>query len=128
MKTNLYHYLFALIVAAIVSLPATAQTVTGASTGLVTDPSGALVAGAHVTAENKATGVKTAAETNGTGAYTVRFLPIGIYTVTVEAKGFARSEERRVGKECNSWWATYVIKKITQDNCEADFSTPKAST
>ena len=89
MKTNLYHYLLALIVAAVVSLPATAQTVTGAITGVVTDPSGALIAGAHVTAENKATGVKTAAETNGTGAYTVRFLPIGIYTVTVEAKGFA---------------------------------------
>jgi hypothetical protein len=65
------------------------QTITGSITGQVTDPSGALVAGATVTAENVATSVKTTAQTNGSGAYTIRFLPIGTYTVTVEANGFA---------------------------------------
>ncbi len=38
------------------------QTVTGSITGLVTDPSGAVVAGATVTAENVSTGVKTSAQ------------------------------------------------------------------
>ena len=64
------------------------QTVTGAITGQVTDPSGAVVVGAHVTAENTATAVKTPTQTNGSGIYTIRFLPIGTYTVTIEAKGF----------------------------------------
>ena len=64
------------------------QTVTGSITGQVTDPSGAVVVGAKVTAENTATSVKTSAETNGSGVYTIRFLPIGTYTVTVEAAGF----------------------------------------
>src|SRR5690348_3605621 len=99
MNTNRYQYLFALIVAAAVSLPATAQTVTGAITGVVTDPSGALVAGARVTAENNATGVRAAAQTNGSGAYTIRFLPIGVYTVTVEAKGFAQKKVDGVALE-----------------------------
>jgi len=64
------------------------QTVTGAITGVVTDPSGAVVVGASVTAENTATAVKTPTQTNGSGVYTIRFLPIGTYTVTIEAKGF----------------------------------------
>lgn len=67
---------------------AIAQTVTGSITGEVTDPSGAFIPGAKVTAENTATAVKTEAQTNGSGAYTIRFLPIGTYRVTVEAPGF----------------------------------------
>src|ERR1700758_4653781 len=65
------------------------QTVTGSITGVITDPSGAVVAGAKVISENVATGVKTSAQTNSDGVYTLRFLPIGTYTVTIEAKGFA---------------------------------------
>ena len=65
------------------------QTVTGSITGVVTDPSGAVVVGAMVTAQNTATGTKAAAQTNAAGVYTIRFLPIGVYTLSVEAKGFA---------------------------------------
>src|ERR1700757_2680191 len=64
------------------------QTVTGSITGQVTDPSGAVVVGATVTAENTATGVKTSAKTNASGVYTIRFLPIGTYKATIEANGF----------------------------------------
>ncbi len=77
------------ILAFFCSAAALGQTVTGAITGQVTDPSGALVAGARVTAENVATGVKIVAQTNAAGVYTIRFLPIGTYTVTIEAKGFS---------------------------------------
>jgi len=68
---------------------ARAQTVTGSITGRVTDPSGAVVTGASVTAENTATSVKTSAQTNAAGVYSIRFLPIGAYSVTVEAPGFS---------------------------------------
>ena len=68
------------------------QTVTGSITGVVTDPSGAVVVGATVTAGNTATGVQTTAQTNGAGNYTIRFLPVGVYTSTVEAKGFAEQK------------------------------------
>lgn len=69
--------------------PALSQTVTGSITGQVTDPSGALVSGANVIAENVATGVKTTATTNAAGVYTIRFLPTGTYKLTVESKGFS---------------------------------------
>jgi hypothetical protein len=66
-----------------------AQTVTGSVTGQVTDASGALVPKATVVAEAVDTGVKTNATTNDSGTYTIRFLPIGRYKVTVSAAGFA---------------------------------------
>ena len=90
MKPNLLRYLFVFfLTAAAAPLPGLGQTVTGSVTGLVTDPSGAVVAGATVTTQNIATGVQTTAETNGAGAYTIRFLPVGRYTLSVQAKGFS---------------------------------------
>ena len=66
-----------------------AQNVTGSISGTVTDPSGAVIPGAHVIAENVNTAVKTDATTNSAGTYTIRFLPIGNYRVVVDAKGFS---------------------------------------
>ncbi|HEY9126193.1 MAG TPA: carboxypeptidase-like regulatory domain-containing protein, partial [Acidobacteriaceae bacterium] len=70
------------------SMPTQAQTVTGAVTGTVTDPSGAVVSGAKVTAHNLDTGVDTPTTTNATGFYRIEFLPIGRYEVTIDAGGF----------------------------------------
>jgi len=78
------------LVVALAGLPsAWAQTVTGAVTGEVTDTTGAVIPNARVVAANTATGVKTETLTNAAGAYTIRFLPIGPYQVTVSASGFA---------------------------------------
>lgn len=88
MKTHSLRYLLVFLTVAFSSILAMGQTVTGSITGLVTDPSGAVVAGATVTAQNVATGVASTAQTNGAGAYTIRFLPVGRYTLSVQAKGF----------------------------------------
>jgi hypothetical protein len=64
------------------------QSVNGSITGEVTDPSGAVVAGAHVAAHNLDTGVDTSTTTNSTGTFHIDFLPIGNYQVTVQASGF----------------------------------------
>jgi Carboxypeptidase regulatory-like domain len=69
-------------------IPASAQTVTGAIRGIVTDSTGAIVAGAKVTATNAATGVPTTTKTNPAGEYSIRFLPVGTYQLIVEASGF----------------------------------------
>src|SRR5882762_11031094 len=87
MQSRLQFWLASSVVALLYMSTASAQTVTGAITGQVTDSSGAVVVGAHVTAENTATAVKTPTQTNGSGIYTTRFLPIGSYTVTIEAQG-----------------------------------------
>jgi Carboxypeptidase regulatory-like domain len=65
-----------------------AQTITGSITGTVIDAGGAVVTGATVTASNVATGVSVPTQTNGTGVYSLKFLPIGQYTVAVTAAGF----------------------------------------
>src|ERR1700678_1550410 len=70
------------------TLPGFAQTVTGAVRGTVTDATGAIVAGATVTATNAATRVKTVATTKQSGEYSIRFLQIGAYKLSIEAKGF----------------------------------------
>jgi hypothetical protein len=89
MTRKFSRYFLGCLLSALFCLPAAVgQTVTGSITGQVTDSSGAVVVGANVTAENTATSVKTSAKTNGSGVYFVRFLPVGIYTVTVEATGF----------------------------------------
>src|SRR5579864_6620453 len=81
--------LFGCSLAAVMLLSAAwGQTVTGSISGQVTDQSGAVIVGATVTAENAATSVRTTAQTNASGVYTIRFLPVGTYTVTVEANGF----------------------------------------
>ena len=65
-----------------------AQTITGSIRGTVTDPSGATVARASVTATNVATGVATNSTTNRSGLYDIQFLTIGDYTITATSSGF----------------------------------------
>jgi len=71
--------------------PVFASGPTGTITGTVTDPSGAVVAKAHITARNVATNAVREAETNGDGDYTLALLPLGRYQVTAESKGFRKS-------------------------------------
>ena len=63
---------------------AIAQTTTGAITGSVTDPSGALIPNVKVTATNTATNIANSTQSNDAGVYNFPFLPIGEYTVTAE--------------------------------------------
>jgi hypothetical protein len=63
---------------------------TGAISGTVLDPSGAVVAGADVRIINQDTGTLTrTTKTDATGAFTVPLLPVANYTVTVQSSGFA---------------------------------------
>jgi hypothetical protein len=60
----------------------------GSISGLVTDPSGALIPGAKITLENNATGVKQTTATTEGGLYSFISLAPGSYRVTATAKGF----------------------------------------
>src|ERR1700690_2704268 len=62
--------------------------VTASISGTVTDPSGAVVAGATVTATNVDTGVATTLTTNAAGFYSFQSLPLGNYTIGVQQSGF----------------------------------------
>src|SRR5437667_7546293 len=58
--------------------------------GVVTDPTGALIAGATVVARNVATGVTYTAKSNESGIYTLPFLPPAEYELTCEMLGFKK--------------------------------------
>jgi Carboxypeptidase regulatory-like domain/TonB dependent receptor len=81
--------LLALALVLMACIPSFAQTITGSITGTVTDPSGAVVPGAKVTVTNVLTGVATQATTNPSGIYSLHFLQIGQYKVSVEAPSFS---------------------------------------
>jgi len=65
-----------------------AQALGGTIMGKVTDPSGAIVAGAQVSVKNANTGLQRATETTRDGSYSVAELPLGDYTVTITHPGF----------------------------------------
>ncbi|HXE90166.1 MAG TPA: carboxypeptidase-like regulatory domain-containing protein [Terriglobales bacterium] len=93
---------FSLVLVAVLTFAtaAVAQVQNGQITGTVTDPTGAALPNAKVTATNVGTGLTTTAETSNTGSYLIRELQIGTYKVTVEAAGFKTSS--KTGVEVNA--------------------------
>ncbi|HYX68956.1 MAG TPA: carboxypeptidase-like regulatory domain-containing protein, partial [Terriglobales bacterium] len=76
-----------LCVALLVS-PLPAQQPTATIEGMVTDPSGAVVPGAHITILGKASDFSLRLATTGGGAYHASGLHPGLYEVRVESPGF----------------------------------------
>jgi hypothetical protein len=77
------------------------QQVTAAFTGKVTDPSGAAVANARVTATDVDRGTPWATVTNGDGAFSLPRVPIGTYNVKVEQQGFQTATQTHITLEMN---------------------------
>lgn len=73
-----------------------AQTVTGTLEGTVTDISGAVVPGAEVVVRNVETGQERNLKTNGEGAYSAAFLPLGRYTISASGKGFSKVVQENI--------------------------------
>ncbi|MFN0169915.1 MAG: carboxypeptidase regulatory-like domain-containing protein [Bryobacteraceae bacterium] len=63
----------------------------GSISGRIADPTQAPIADAAVTVANVKTGAVSTATTTAEGYYTVRFLPPGTYTVSVNKSGFQRT-------------------------------------
>jgi hypothetical protein len=70
-------------------VPSWAQQSTARLLGQVTDPSGANIASARIVITNGATSQSWNTQTGPDGEYSVARLPIGEYTMMVEAAGFA---------------------------------------
>jgi Carboxypeptidase regulatory-like domain len=85
MKTRV---LFSFMLLSITAGVAFGQTAAGTLTGVVTDPSGAVIANAMVVATHGATGARIEGATSETGNYTIPQMPVGTYVVTFEQPGF----------------------------------------
>ena len=72
----------------VLALSAVAQVQNGQITGVISDPSGAIIPQAIVQVRNLATGYEVNLQSNNSGSYAVPELIVGSYTVRVGAPGF----------------------------------------
>lgn len=82
--------------------------------GTVTDPSGAVIAGATVTATNVATSVASTQATNSQGFYSFQSLPLGSYTVDVKQNGFKSYVQTGLILDVNSALVVDVVLQVGQ--------------
>src|SRR5262249_27797784 len=79
-----------------------AQAPTGDISGVVSDPSGALVPGVTVTVTNPATNAVRTALTNEAGLYVLRAIPPGVYNLKAELSGFRAVERKNIEVQVGS--------------------------
>lgn len=89
-------------------LPSVAQKATGVIRGNVTDPSGAMVAGAQVTVASPSTGQSRTATTNEEGGYVVPELQPGIYEVRLKHPNF----KEYVGKNVEVFVSSTTVVNV----------------
>jgi len=77
-------------------------TDTGTISGVVTDPSGAVIPEVAVRAVNTSTGVTRTATTNTQGFYALPDLPVGTYEVSFHREGFRDVRKTRVVVDVNA--------------------------
>jgi len=84
--------LFLLILLTPIAVMAQA-TASGTVSGTVSDPSQAVVTGAHVTITSASTGTARTTVTNNVGSYRFDLLPAGAYKLAIEGTGFATATQ-----------------------------------
>jgi len=77
------------------------QNITATITGIVKDASGAVIPSAAIKATNTGTQAAFSAVSGSDGAYSIRTLPVGVYTVRIEARGFQPWEARELRLQVN---------------------------
>ncbi len=81
-------FLVVLMFVVLTAYSAWAQAYSGTLTGVITDPSGAVIPTAKIVVKDIERGVAFAADADASGRYLVRALPPSTYRLTVEAPGF----------------------------------------
>lgn len=85
-----------ILVIGLLPTAALAQLYSGALTGVVSDPSGAVVVGAKVTLTDAGKGFNYNATTDATGRFVLRSLPPSDYNLAVEASGFSPFRREKI--------------------------------
>jgi hypothetical protein len=106
------------------------QEVTASITGTVTDPQGAALPGATVTATSQERGQTFTALTNDSGLYRIAQLPVGTYTVKVEKSGFSLASYPAFVLTLNQVARVDVAMKVgqTSETVEVSGSAPILAT
>jgi hypothetical protein len=98
-------------------LPVQAQGAAGGGIqGTITDPNGAAVAKAQVTATNTETGVAVTHTTDNKGLYSISPLAVGTYNVEVTAKGFQRLLQENIEVDNSSMYGLNLKLTVGGEN------------
>ena len=100
--------------AVVFSVGAFAQTQLASVSGIITDPSGALVPGVSVTIVNQGTGLKRSGLTDTAGEYRFAGLPTGNYSLRLEKTGF--QSQVREGVELTSAAEVLINSRLVIGN------------
>ncbi|MGH9723252.1 MAG: carboxypeptidase-like regulatory domain-containing protein, partial [Bryobacteraceae bacterium] len=92
--------IFPAVSALLISVAAWAD-VTGTITGVVTDPTGAVVPNSEIVAVNTGTNARFRAVSDAQGSYFLRALPVGVYGLAVTQPGFRKFETKDVRLQVN---------------------------
>lgn len=94
--------------------PAWAQTSTASISGIVTDPTGAVVAGAAITVTDVARNINYRGTSNSTGVYSVSELPPSAYRITAELEGFRTFEVTSVSLSTQQKATLNIVLELGQ--------------
>ncbi|MBV9268094.1 MAG: TonB-dependent receptor, partial [Acidobacteriaceae bacterium] len=90
-----------LVACAVCSTTLYAQQVTASITGQISDPSGAVIQGARITATDTQRGTQYTAESNADGRYNITNVLVGTYNVRVEKTGFESAAQSNITLQLN---------------------------
>lgn len=96
MSSKIQKILLGIALISLVSSAVWAQALFATLTGIVSDPSGAVVAGAKITLTNAQSGSQRVSQTDSSGYYTFSAVDVGTYNVTIDAPGFNSFKEEGV--------------------------------
>ncbi len=98
----LRHMIFYLAVFTLLGATLAWASITGSISGVVTDPSGAVISGATVVATDTHTGIKNSVVSDSRGFYSFPSLPVGTYSVEVTLSGFKTFSKSGLVIDANS--------------------------
>ncbi len=108
-------YIHVIAMALVLALvTARGQTFRGAINGTVSDPSGAVIAGAKVVATEVATNIAHNSVSTNAGEFAFQDIPTGKYTVVVSAAGFQQTTVNNVVVEAGSVYTVPVKLSVGQ--------------
>jgi hypothetical protein len=110
------HFRFAMLFAILLALvPLCHAQFSSSVQGTVSDATGAIVRGAHVTLHNLADGTDNSSVTSSSGTYAFSSIPPGSYQVIVTANGFAQSTTN-VAVETDEVRGVNVLLQVANTN------------
>src|SRR5436190_17409366 len=121
-RRTMRRVLGSVVLVALLAVAGYGQTFRGAINGTVSDPSGAMVAGANVKATNLATSVTLSTTTTSDGQFSFQDLPLGTYRIAVSAGGFNAATVENVPVTAGSVYTLPVKMKVGTSTTSVEVS------